>query len=211
MPGTDVVHMLMLNKREKTPKYRLLHYISIHLIINELYVVNKGQGLHWQLLITYSSCSTDAFEESNYETHMLLQWFTDDTTGAVQVNYRIYPWWWLKFNTLRPRQNGRHFPDDIFKWIFLNENVWITINISLKLVLRGPIKNIPTLVQVMAWRRPGDKPLSEPMMVRLPTHICVTRPQWVNWITVENEWQCFPVGVFKLQGTNRLSQIISHM
>ena len=39
----------------------------------------------------------------------------------------------------------------------------------------------PTLVQVMAWRRPGDKLLSEPMMVRLPTHICVTRPQWVNW------------------------------
>ena len=32
----------------------------------------------------------------------------------------------------------------------------------------------------MAWRRPGDKPLSEPMMVRLPTHICVARPQWVN-------------------------------
>ena len=32
----------------------------------------------------------------------------------------------------------------------------------------------------MAWRRPGDKPLSEPMMVRLPTHICVTRPQWVK-------------------------------
>ena len=32
----------------------------------------------------------------------------------------------------------------------------------------------------MAWRRPGDKPLSEPMMVSLPTHICVTRPQWVN-------------------------------
>ena len=33
----------------------------------------------------------------------------------------------------------------------------------------------------MAWRRPGDKPLSEPMMVRLPTHICVTRPQWVKY------------------------------
>ena len=26
----------------------------------------------------------------------------------------------------------------------------------------------------------GDKPLSEPMMVNLPTHICVTRPQWTN-------------------------------
>ena len=32
----------------------------------------------------------------------------------------------------------------------------------------------------MAWRRQGDKPLSEPMMVSLPTHVCVTRPQWVN-------------------------------
>ena len=83
-------------------------------------------------------------------------------------------------NTLRPRQNGRHFPDNIFKWIFLSENVWISINFSLKFVPRGPINNIPTLVQVMAWRRPGDKPLSEPMMVRLPTHICVTRPQWVK-------------------------------
>ena len=63
---------------------------------------------------------------------------------------------------------------------FFNENVWISINISLKFVPRGPINNIPALVQVMAWCRPGDKPLSEPMMVRLPTHICVSRPQWVN-------------------------------
>ena len=83
-------------------------------------------------------------------------------------------------------KNGCHFPDDIFKWIFLNKNVWILINISLKFVPRGPINNIPTLVQVMAWRRPGDKPLSEPMMVRLPTHICVTQPQWVNPGTAGN-------------------------
>ena len=83
-------------------------------------------------------------------------------------------------NTLRPRQDGHHFPDDIFKRIFLNENVWISIKISLKCIPNCPINNIPALVQIMAWRRPGDKPLSEPMMVRLPTHICVTRPQWVK-------------------------------
>ena len=83
-------------------------------------------------------------------------------------------------NALRARQNGRHFSDDIFKWIFLKENVWISINISLKFVPRGPINNIPTLVQIMAWRRPGDKPLSEPMMIRLQTYICVARPQWVK-------------------------------
>ena len=51
---------------------------------------------------------------------------------------------------------------------------------SLKFVPKGPINNIPALVQIMAWRRPGDKPLSEPMMVRLPTHKFVTRPQLVN-------------------------------
>ena len=39
---------------------------------------------------------------------------------------------------------------------------------------------MPALVQIMAWRRPGDRPLSEPMMVSLPTHICVARPQWVK-------------------------------
>ena len=86
----------------------------------------------------------------------------------------------LSVNTLRPRQDGHHFPDDIFKCIFLNENEWIALKTSLKFVRKGPINNIPPLVQIMAWHRPGDKPLSEPMMVNLPTYICVTRPQWVN-------------------------------
>ena len=83
-------------------------------------------------------------------------------------------------NTLRPRQYGRHFADDKFKPIFLNENLRISIKISLKFVPKVPINNIPALVQIMALRRPGGKPLSEPMMVCLLTHICVTQPQWVN-------------------------------
>ena len=92
------------------------------------------------------------------------------------------PLWgtFLVINTLRPRQNGRHFAEDIFKRIFMNKNVRISINISLKFVPKGLINNIPALVQIMAWCRPGDKPLSEPMMVNLLTHICVTRPQWVK-------------------------------
>ena len=87
-------------------------------------------------------------------------------------------------NSLRPRQNGRRFADDTFKRIFLNENVRISIKISLKFFAEGHINNIPALVQIMAWRRPGDKPLFEPMMVSLLTHICVTRPQWVNSLTL---------------------------
>ena len=83
-------------------------------------------------------------------------------------------------NTLRPRQNGRHIPDGINKCFFLNENVKIPIEISMKCVPKDQINNISALVQIMAWRRLCDKPLSEPMLVNLLTHICVTWPQWVK-------------------------------
>ena len=61
-----------------------------------------------------------------------------------------------------------------------HSNVWIKLQISVKFVSDVPINNIPALVQVMAWHRPGDKPFSEPVMVSLPTPICVTRLQWVK-------------------------------
>ena len=142
-------------------------------------------------------CSRD------HSVHALSQWETTlhcnvvSLTGrmhkmipAVGANNTIHCWnqeaWYSVacfhsfINTLRPRQNGRHFADNIFKCIFLNENARISIKFSLKFVPKGPINKIPTLVQIMAWRRSGDKPLSEPMMVSLLAHICVTRPQWVK-------------------------------
>ena len=79
-------------------------------------------------------------------------------------------------DALRPRQNGRQIPDDNFKCIF-----WMKIykfKISLKFGPKGPINNIPALVQIMAWHRQGDKLLSEPMMDNSLTHICVTQHQW---------------------------------
>ena len=107
------------------------------------------------------------------------------------------PFWWNNhercaqnwqhlFNTLRPRQNFRHFPDHICKCIFMNENVWISITISLKFVPKGPINNIPASVLIMTWGWSGDKPLSESMMTSLLTHICVTWPRWVNMIKQNN-------------------------
>ena len=62
-----------------------------------------------------------------------------------------------------------------FSWMKILE-----FRLNFQFVPKGPINNIPALVQIMAWRRPGDKPLSESVMVSLLTHICVTRPQWVN-------------------------------
>ena len=99
------------------------------------------------------------------------------------------------FNTLRPRQNGFQFPNDISKCIFLNENVLIAIRISLEFIPKDPINNIPALVQIMAWRRPGDKPLSEPMMIISLKHIRVTWPQWVSihvksFLSTKCIWKC---------------------
>ena len=73
-------------------------------------------------------------------------------------------------------QNCRHLADEIFTYISLNENAWISLKISLKFVPKVRINNSPALVQIMACRRPGDKPFSEPKMVSLLTQICVTRP-----------------------------------
>ena len=83
-------------------------------------------------------------------------------------------------NTLRPKGNRPHFTDAIFKCIFLNENVWIPIKLSWKFVPKCPINNIPALIQIMAWHSPGSKPLSEPIVVSLPMHMCITLPQWVK-------------------------------
>ena len=52
--------------------------------------------------------------------------------------------------------------------------------LSMRYSPKGPIKIIQALVQMTAGRPPGAKPLSELMMIVLLTHICITRPQWVN-------------------------------
>ena len=57
------------------------------------------------------------------------------------------------------------FADDIFERMFLYKDLRVLIDISLRFVSKGPINNDPSLVQIMAWRRISDKPLSEPMMV----------------------------------------------
>ena len=56
--------------------------------------------------------------------------------------------------------------DDIFKCILLNENDRIPFQISLRFVPRSQADNKSALVQVMAWRRTGDKPLPEPLLTQ---------------------------------------------
>ena len=117
--------------------------------------------------------------------------------GILKVSYAVKKSVkWIKFigwdgllplfNTLIPIQNGLQFPDDIFKGILLNENVWVSLKISLTFVPKARINNIPALVQIRAYRGPGAKPLSEPMVVSLFTHICIN---WSQLIAIQcNVW-----------------------
>ena len=122
------------------------------------------------LLLRQNDVATSFWWNNDVTIASCVRWDRSTHGGLCQVNSLL----------TEAETNGRYNADDIFKCIFLNENVWFPTKISLKFVPKGPINNIQALVLIMAWRRPGDKPLSEPMMVRLPTHICVTRPQWVK-------------------------------
>ena len=106
-------------------------------------------------------------------------WNADASNRALCLDLRT-------INTFRPRQNGHRFADDTFKRIFLNENVRISTEMSLKCVPKGPINNISALVQIMARRRP--------IYHSLPTHTCVTRPQWVNGTTFEYNTHEYQLG-----------------
>ena len=69
-------------------------------------------------------------------------------------------------NILRPRQNGRHFVDNMLMCFYLKENQSVVIQISLNFGPKSPIDNKASLVLVMAWRHKGDKPLAEPVMTQ---------------------------------------------
>ena len=108
------------------------------------------------------------------------------------------------------RMDWRHFAADIYKRIFLNENIWIPIKISLTFIPNGPFNNIPVLVKIMAWRRTGDKPLSDSMMVSLPTHICLTRPQWVNsYIYWSQTHLCYYIHGWYLESSSETADLKS--
>ena len=79
-------------------------------------------------------------------------------------------------NTLRPSQNGHRFADDTFKRIFVNENVGVSIIISLNFVPEGLINNIPALVQKMAWRRPVKMNTDHLWVTRMMRFISIHLP-----------------------------------
>ena len=70
---------------------------------------------------------------TDFNTNISIWWNSNHILNSLRPGHA--------FDTLKRRQNGRHFADDILKSIFLNENVWIPIEISFKFVPKGPIRS----------------------------------------------------------------------
>ena len=95
-------------------------------------------------------------------------------------------------NTLRPRQNGRRFADDT-----LDENLELRLRFHWSFFPKGPINNNPALVQIMAWRRSGDKPLSEPMMVYWCIYASLGLNELMSYGVCGMIWnKCIPYCIF---------------
>ena len=80
---------------------------------------------------------------------------------SIKDQYSCFADWMTCKSTYTPPPPWTKWPPFRRMW-----NFCILIKISLKLVFHGPIDNNPALVQIMAWRRIGDKPLSEPMLTQ---------------------------------------------
>ena len=89
---------------------------------------------------------------------------------------------------ISPTQNGCHFTEDICRCIFVNEKFCILIKFHLNLFLMIQLTITQHWFKIMAWRRIGDKPSSEPMLNDSLTHICGTRGRWVNFHARHKQW-----------------------
>ena len=127
-----------------------------------------------------------------------MSYIRDFTVYQVPPKYSQWPSHGIRVNILRPRQNGRHFADDIFKWILVNENAWIVIEIPLKFVPRYTIYNSSALVETMALRRPDDKPLSQPMLAYV-IEAYMHRSASMGWLAW---WAVFTHPDSKVHGAN---------
>ena len=142
--------------RTEFSHWRKCFCLESHIIFKRCYhlMINCCCYLLWESAVLWM-----VFSSFIYQGSILSIYFLSDVQPTTLLSLKLE----FFINTLRPRQNDRHFPDDIFKCLLLNENCDILMKISLKFVPQDPIQNIPALIQVMAWHRPGNKPLSQTM------------------------------------------------
>ena len=138
--------------------------LSVHVAGNAILRPKSGSTLDWVM-------TCDCLTKSHYLNKLSIfipngtrtskkknQWLLNQKQSicCLQMHFKV-----SLVNILRPRKNGLHFTDDIYICILLSKNIRVSIKVSLKFIPKGPIDNMSGLVQIMAWCRTDDKPLSE--------------------------------------------------
>ena len=176
MQNFDVSFVLRLNKRwskqswgrwSETPSCPLWHHC------------NGGPGTKFSLLpfFQFSVRTLNEIEPPTLAAYFPKTLPLGDTEYSENT--------WLILTLLMPRLLASTGHQQAWYWqhrfiIFLSFSWMKILELRLNFFPKSPINNIRALVQIIAWRRPADKPLSEPKVVRLPMHICITLPQWVK-------------------------------
>ena len=151
----------------------------MHIYIMYMFLYSTYSGTNQVLLTLYSlNCFKGKFICTEMCEFYFIPWFSCDR-GCQDYSSRC--------NTLRPEQNGCLFADDIFKCIFLKENICILIEISLKLVCYGLTDNKSTLVQVTVCRLISDKPLVDYLNQCWPGCLKLYSITWQYWVNVANQ------------------------
>ena len=94
----------------------------------------------------------------------IYRWTVDSPHKGPITGKAFYIYVHTISRVMKSAQNGRDVADNIFKCIFLKDNVFILFWNPIKLVPEVPIDSKWVLVQIMAWRRAKDEPLFEPLM-----------------------------------------------
>ena len=137
----------------------------------------------WKKIHQLFRCSIECLR---WDSRPDIPGFQSKSTQLINHNrnvccYNASPFW--------PGQNGRYLADIILKCIFLSENIWMSVKISLMIVCECPTDNEATLVWVLAWCRICDKPLYQQILNWFTeVHMCVTRSQQKIW---RQFWCCF--------------------
>ena len=151
-------------------------------VIFKLTEVNGGWGISYEIALRWMPLD---FADDQSTLVQVMAWCCQATSHYLSQcwprsmsPYGVTRPHWV--NSLRLQQNGCHFANNIFKRIFLNENCYILIKISLRFISKGSINNMLALVQIMAWCQIGEKAIiwTNHSLVCW----CITEAQWVNWL-----------------------------
>ena len=155
------------SKFTQAPPTPRCYYCSVHTIFRKL----LSRFSEWKCFISMMFLFKSTFGDNIFNFYQGVL-FNSNIIKRTWINIDISKHKWRTRNSISssnsspPVQNGRHFVDDIFRCIFVNEKFCDLIESTLKIVHKGPVDNNTALVQTMAWHQISDRPLSEPMLTR---------------------------------------------